>query len=1253
MTKKVTKEIFMAEKLIAERLQYEKLMEQEIDALMYADASEGISHDISQDISHDISQDIRHDISQGISEGIRHDVTDQPQPADDFSDEITSMQLGLDLAPGSDTALSGFRLKTLEVYNWGTFNNQVWRMNLDGKNALLTGDIGSGKSTMVDAVTTLLVPAHRVAYNKAAGAESKERNLRSYVLGYYKSERNDIGGTAKPVPLRDINSYSVILGVFHNAGYGQTVTLAQVFWMKDGQGQQPARFFVGADRALSIASDFAHFGTDIAKLKKKLRTDNCEIFDAFPPYGAWFRRRFGINDEQALELFHQTVSLKSVGNLTDFVRTHMLEASDVQSRLEALILHFDDLNSAHDAVRKAANQIELLNPLVANCNRRTELSAQCDQLRASREALKSYCGNLKVGMLEKRIAQLQEEWNRLDAHVKRSEERLAHQRAEESEVKQSIADNGGDRIERLANEIRQQESERNKRKAKSDRYAELVRSLDCFPAEDTAAFTEQKLTFAPQGEAARNREAALQNEMMEVSVAFRQGKTEHEELAQEIRSLKSRRSNIPSVQIAMRDALCQALNLQESEMPFAGEVLQIREDERDWEGAAERVLRNFGLSLLVPDSLYARVSEWVDRTHLKGRLVYFRVRSNLRNDLPQLDEHSLARKIDIKRDSPFYDWLELELAQRFDVACCETQDEFRRKTRAISHAGQVKMRGERHEKDDRHRIDDRSRYILGWTNVSKIQALEAKAKLLQKQMADMGAELAALQAEHRELNAKLDALSKLEEYSDFAEIDWQSVAIEIARLQDEKRQLESASDVLKRLAERLQALLLEIGTTEALLKEHSHNRSRTEQRLSDAQEMHRDTSTFLDDPVNAVHTSRFESLESMRAEALGEHTLTVESCNNREQDMRAWLQAKIDSEDRKLGNLREKIIAAMQHYNETYPLETQEVDVNIEAGHEYAQMLASLQSDDLPRFQARFKELLNENTIREVANFQSQLSRERETIKERIEQINKSLTQIDYNTGRYIVLEAQPTQDADIRDFQGELRACTEGTLTGSDDSQYSEAKFLQVKAIIERFRGREGQTDLDRRWTARVTDVRNWFTFGASERWREDNTEHEHYSDSSGKSGGQKEKLAYTILAASLAYQFGLEWGATRSRCFRFVVIDEAFGRGSDDSAQYGLKLFERLNLQILIVTPLQKIHIIEPFVQSVGFVHNDAGNDSKLRNLSIQEYHAEKAHAERAHADRAHAEKAHAEKARDEKAGAEKAHDEKAHAEKARALE
>jgi uncharacterized protein YPO0396 len=38
-----------------------------------------------------------------------------------------------------------------------------------------------------------------------------------------------------------------------------------------------------------------------------------------------------------------------------------------------------------------------------------------------------------------------------------------------------------------------------------------------------------------------------------------------------------------------------------------------------------------------------------------------------------------------------------------------------------------------------------------------------------------------------------------------------------------------------------------------------------------------------------------------------------------------------------------------------------------------------------------------------------------------------------------------------------------------------------------------------------------------------------------------------------------------------------------------------------------LQKIHIIEPYVSAVGFVHNENGSRSLLRNLTIEEYRAE----------------------------------------------
>ncbi len=1125
-------------------------------------------------------------------------------------------QLVLDTTPQGESGgekqpeqtLAGFRLQRLEVFNWGTFDKRVWTLALDGRNTLLTGDIGSGKSTLVDAVTTLLVPAQRIAYNKAAGADSKERSLRSYVLGHYKSERSEITGTAKPVPLRDHNNYSVILGVFHNAGYGQTVTLAQVFWMKDGTGQ-PTRFYVGAERRLSIAGDFSGFGSEFPTLRKRLRGLGAEVEDSFPPYGAWFKRRFGIDNDQAMELFHQTVSMKSVGNLTDFVRGHMLEPSDVGQRIDALIGHFDDLNRAHEAVLKAKRQVDLLTPLVADGERHSGLMAQSEDLRANREALRAYFAGLKYELLERRLTLLTQEHARHIAHLQQLEEGLVRHRTEEAELRQAINDNGGDRLERLDAQIRQAREESQRRRQRADQYAGLLREIDQPPPADPGAFQAQRQQLSGWVEATRNQEAEIDNDRTELTVELRDGRLAHAKLSAEIESLRARRSNILSGQIDLRRELCAALDLHVDVLPFAGELIRVREDQREWEGAAERLLRGFGLSLLVPDAHYTRVADWVDRTHLRGRLVYYRVRERRQGDLPSLHPHSLVRKLEINGETRFYDWLEQELYQRFNIACCETLEQFRREVRAVTRAGQVKMPGERYEKDDRHRLEDRSRYVLGWSNTDKIRTLETECAEIERTVAAVANNLADLQKKQDALKTRLSTLGKLEVYDDWRELDWRGLAAELTRLEDDKRTLTQSSDRLQQLSEQLKRLQARIEGDEHERREHQGKLGGVKQKQIDARSLQQQSREILDAPDGLMHAGRFEALATLRDDALGEHQLSVESCDNRESDFRKWLQDRIDAEDKRIERLREKIIKAMSEFRHEYPLDTAEVDAGIEALDEYRKMLLALQADDLPRFEARFKELLNENTIREIANFQSQLFRERETIKERIDRINASLIQIDYNPGRYILLEPQLSPDADIRGFQVELRSCTDDVLGGSQDAQYSEAKYLQVKAIVDRFRGREGLTEQDRRWTAKVTDVRNWFLFGASERWHEDNAEHEHYSDSGGKSGGQKEKLAYTILAASLAYQFGLEWGERRSRMFRFVVIDEAFGRGSDESAQYGLTLFAKLNLQLLIVTPLQKIHVIEPFVSSVGFVHNEQGRDSKLRNLSIEEYRAEKA--------------------------------------------
>ena len=785
----------------------------------------------------------------------------------------------------ADDALSGFRLKQLEVFNWGTFDGRIWTLQLDGKNALLTGDIGSGKSTLVDAITTLLVPSHRIAYNKAAGADNKERSLRSYVLGHYKSERNELTGTAKPVSLRDNHSYSVILGVFYNAGYDQTVTLAQVFWIKEGQNQ-PNRFYLGAERALSIASDFTGFGSDISQLKKRLRNSQTEIEDSFPRYAAWFRRRFGIENEQALELFHQTVSMKSVGNLTEFVRNHMLEPFAVAPRIEALISHFDDLNRAHEAVLRAKRQVELLQPLVLDSDKHTELQQQIEQLRHCRECLRPYFSGLKLALINRRLTILEEDWLKLAGQINRLEQQRDEQRQEVDELKRAIADNGGDRLERLAAEIRKKDLELARRKQRAQRYAELLAKISEIAASDENGFFTQNKQFAERSLLLRQETAELENQDREYDFDFRQNREQHQTLSNEIASLKARRSNIPSEQITMRDALCQALGIGEEEIPFVGELLQVREDERDWEGAAERLLRSFGLSLLVSEAHYKAVSEWVDKTHLKGRLVYFRIIPVNRSELYDLSADSLVRKLVIKPDSPHYNWLEAELSKRFNVACCTSFEQFRREKQAITRSGQIKVAGNRHDKDDRFRIDDRSRYVLGWTNAAKIDTLENQAKQLEKRLADLAKLIIDIQAKRKQLENQLDALTKLEEFRDFQELDWQSVSLEIASLTLEKQQLESASDLLKELNQRLQNINSTLKTTETDLEKHKDARSKTEQKQTDSKNLQQQVENLIAEYVHLVIPSA--RMDSMRSEALKEHQLSVESCDNREQEMRNW-----------------------------------------------------------------------------------------------------------------------------------------------------------------------------------------------------------------------------------------------------------------------------------------------------------------------------------------------------------------------------
>ena len=1103
--------------------------------------------------------------------------------------------------------LPGCRLQRLELFNWGTFDKQVWTFDVDGRNALLTGDIGSGKSTLVDAVTTLLLPANRISYNKAAGANTRERDLRSYVLGHYKSERNETTGASRPVALRDASHYSVVLGIFANAGYGETVTLAQVFWVRDLNQGQPDRFYAVVDAELSIAKDFSDFGSDLKGLRAKLREVGARIYDSFPDYGKDFRRHLGVESEQAMDLFHQTVSMKAVDNLNDFVRAHMLEPFDTKARIDSLVEHFDNLTNAHDAVLRARAQLELLTPLIGDLDTHDDLVARIATLDRQRAALPFFFADRTRALVDIELERLAVHIAKLDHDIDAAQCTTARLRATEGELNLQIAGSGGDRLSRIEESIAECEQEHPERRKKFEHFNQLLRDAGLDEVSVADQFAATRARIESRDDELQNRLTALENELTEQRHEHRSLNDEALSVNDELRSLASRQSNLPRRSLELRDELCTDLGIDTDDLPFAGELIQVREDAREWEGAAERVLRNFALSLLVPNAHYDAVAGWIDGHHLNARIIYFRVPPRPVSAQPperRAVQPLLVDMVEIKPDSAFVPWLQGELDRRANHLCVSSVAEFRAADKAVTRKGQIKDKN-RHEKDDRRRIDDRLGYVLGWTNEQKVNVLIEHAAALQVSLGGLREGIDKMEVERRAVGGRLNKLVSLREHTNWADLDWQSLVNRITELRAEEQRIRSSSNELETLTAERDGVRDEIDALTKELEQLQRSRGGATEQQRTAEGQLAQANRFLEDEIALAEArERFESIEQFMSTDVDVTIADLGSVREVQESVSDAVTALKSDATSKQHTLGLRVGRSMNTFRTSYPQETAELDDSLASAAEYRQLYQRVATDDLPRFEQEFKDYLNQNTIRDIAGFSAQLNKQEEIIRDRVGTINESLHGIDYNDDRYIRLVPDRTPNTEIREFREELRACTDNVIGGDDSEQYSEERFLQVKHIIDRFKGREGTVDHDSSWTRRVTDVRQWFVFSASERWRADNTEYENYTDSAGKSGGQKEKLAYTILAASLAYQFKLDWNATRSRAFRFVVIDEAFGRGSEVSTRYALNLFTRLGLQLLIVTPLQKIHVIEPHVSSVGFVDNLNGNYSRLQCLTVEEY-------------------------------------------------
>ena len=1112
---------------------------------------------------------------------------------------------------------SGYRLLYVQVFNWGTFGeNRVWKLSPNGQTSLLTGANGSGKTTLVDVVLTLLVPSNLRAYNQSSGAESKaDRTEESYVLGAYGQTQEEGKLSSSTQYLRDKEKdYSVLLATFYNEGLQHHVTLGQIRWFMAG-GKLDKAYFT-ATKPLDIAEHDIRI--DRSKYwKERLRKDHDVTFhESFAKYQAYYLRAFGMRSEKALNLFAQTVGIKVLGKLDEFIRQHMLEPGDPEGDFKKLQESFDLLLSSYRAFEKARKQLELLEPVADRHAECQKLDLERQLLETQRQLLPAWLATQHLDMLKAALRDGEAELGLVQEKLRRLEEDLATKRDEESGLRAAIEGNEiGRQIKDLERAIREKESELSKRKRQQDHYNRLANALQLDASPDEAAFLANRKRAEEALEAAKASLEALGEEKINAEIARRGLDDRFNDLNEELQSLLQRKTRIPKRNIEIRQGILQAVGATEEEIPFIGELLKVREQEATvWESATEQVLHNFALRLLVPDKHYPAVNRYVNQTRLDGRIIYLKVDPREEAPLFQTPEpDALYEKLEIKPHNAYYHWLEKQLFNRFDHICTTDLDEFRRLNKALTPEGLSKEK-EKHEKDDRPGRWGPENFVLGWDNKDKIRLIKARMKDLEAQLKEKESQIKALNTRIKAEETRRDQLRDLLNMHAYEAIDWQSVSVALDQDRQQLDVLQKSSDKLKTLEAQLKDVREALKALEKMKTDEVVRETRQADKLKGYEEQHQQAERLLAAFQDLDLTHAFLQIKGLIPAI--QSRLKLENIAQVQAAEMAAMGEKISLAKDNLAKGRQQLLRAMNAFRNPasevseqfrdWTSETRELGSDIEYVQDYLDIYARIKNEKLLAYEKRFREYLDEKMVGDMANFQTALNNRLDAIEENIRDLNGSLRQIDFHTNpkTYIQLEFRPQVREEVRDFRQKLKSDWKfdtGEYERSKDITLLERSFKIITSIIQ---------DLaqDENYRKRVLDVRNWLMFNAKEHFAETHETRNVYESTGHLSGGEKAQITYTILGAAIAYQFGIDRGGHQEKSFRFIVVDEAFSKLDPEKSKYLMELCKQLHLQLLVVTPLDKIHIAEPYIQACHYVENKNKKYSRVYNLSMAEYQARK---------------------------------------------
>lgn len=531
----------------------------------------------------------------------------------------------------TSSEVAGFKLDYLEVWNWGTFDKKVYHMNLYGNNSLLTGANASGKSTLIDALLTLMVPLKRQRfYNQSSGVEKKgNRTEESYFFGNYGNQQQEGAASTTTLRLRDKGARSVLLASFCNVDK-RVVTLFQVRYYT---GEELKVLFGVARESLTIERDFSEFdlhGDWRKRLTKKYNTNETkrtiEFFDGPVAYGEKMITLFGMRSDKALTLFNQIVGVKVLDDLDSFIRTNMLEELPAEEKYQELKDNFQNLMEAKTNIDKVKEQIAQLEPINALTEELKEIDIRIVEMEQEKSVAAYWFAARTVDLCDKELVCCKSDLRKLEDRLK--ELKVQKGELEQEQMRLTVAiekDEVGQQIHEIEKEINQRVRIRDNRKAKAEEYDKLAKLVKMEQSPDVEVFEINRATAKREKDALQ---VTIDRQLMEEK---RQAQNRQDEISSNIeermatiRYLQQHKNNISGRVAEIRDEILEAVGATTEEIPFIGELICVKDDERDWEYSIERILHNFALRLVVPEKYYKQVNEYVNGHNLRGRIVYQR-----------------------------------------------------------------------------------------------------------------------------------------------------------------------------------------------------------------------------------------------------------------------------------------------------------------------------------------------------------------------------------------------------------------------------------------------------------------------------------------------------------------------------------------------------------------------------------------------------------------------------------------------------